>query len=200
MPKRVGAHKQMRLHTGDHGTRDVVPIVVHKEAFGGLESIAVTEQLVDTGIGLHEPLVDRDHPTIHDVPAWYARVGPLEAQARIGEQVDSKARRMDALRKPVGAGDRGLVEVPLRKGPMQVGVQPLGQPSRRHALHGPLVYGAGIEQGPAGMCKEGGVQEPGVPLVVGKGAREHHAIEAQKHLPHVKHHIFDGHASLPPAG
>ncbi len=48
--------------------------------------------------------------------------------------------------------------------------------------------------------EEGGVQEPGVPLVGGKGAREHHAIEAQKHLPHVEHHIFDGHASLPPAG
>ena len=48
--------EMVRVQAGDAGADAVVRVVIHEEAAGGVESVALAEQGEDRGVGLHEAL------------------------------------------------------------------------------------------------------------------------------------------------
>ena len=188
------AGEVVRVHPRDARAGTVVLVVVHEEAFGGLEVKAVAEQPVDGGVGLHEALLGGDHIAVEEGHDGRVRELLHDARRGVGEHVDAVALALEADGEVVHGLDGIGALGPVLEAGGEVGVQPLGQVRAGVARHGLVADGPRVEQRPQRAAKERRVERGGVLGCVGEARGEVRAVEAHEHVSHVKDDVASARA------
>lgn len=175
-----------RRHAGHAGGLAVVRVVVDEDARGGVEPVAVAEQLEDGGVGLHETLAAGDHDAVEEAEDGRAAKLLLDAVRGVGEHIDAPAGLVQMARQLVGGLDNARVLGPVGQALADACVQPLGRVRQGHAQHGLVVDGARVKQRPLHAPEGSLIERPRVFLATGKRPRELVSVKGHEHVSHVK--------------